>query len=82
MNRIEEKSLENESDFVDIINQIDDAIVLLSTKNRDVDMFQLSALILSRLMLINEAMNSEKDFNALMLHAINRKIDKTNQTFH
>ena len=74
--------MENEFDIEDVLDQIDEAIILLSTKNKSITMLELSTLILSRLVLISEAMDSREDFNKVMLYAINRKIEEKNEFLH
>ena len=74
--------MENEFDVADVLDQIDEAIILLSTKNKSINMLELSTLILSRLVLISEAMDSRENFNKVMLYAINRKIEEKNEFLH
>ena len=74
--------MENEFDVTDVLDQIDEAIILLSTKNKSITMLELSTLILSRLVLISEAMDSRENFNKVMLYAINRKIEEKNEFLH
>ena len=74
--------MENEFDVADVLDQIDEAIILLSTKNKSITMLELSTLILSRLVLISEAMEAREDFNKVMLYAINRKIEEKNEFLH
>ena len=74
--------MENEFDIEDVLDQIDEAIILLSTKNKSITMLELSTLILSRLVLISEAMEAREDFNNVMLYAINRKIEEKNEFLH
>ena len=74
--------MENEFDVTDVLDQIDEAIILLSTKNKSINMLELSTLILSRLVLISEAMDSRENFNKVMLYAINRKIEEKNEFLH
>ena len=74
--------MENEFDVADVLDQIDEAIILLSTKNKSITMLELSTLILSRLVLISDAMDSREDFNKVMLYAINRKIEEKNEFLH
>ena len=74
--------MENEFDIEDVLDQIDEAIILLSTKNKSITMLELSTLILSRLVLISEAMDSRENFNKVMLYAINRKIEEKNEFLH
>ena len=74
--------MENEFDVADVLDQIDEAIILLSTKNKSITMLELSTLILSRLVLISEAMEAREDFNNVMLYAINRKIEEKNEFLH
>jgi len=74
--------LENEFDIEDVLDQIDEAIILLSTKNKSITMLELSTLILSRLVLISDAMEAREDFNKVMLYAINRKIEEKNEFLH
>ena len=74
--------MENEFDVADVLDQIDEAIILLSTKNKSITMLELSTLILSRLVLISEAMDSRENFNKVMLYAINRKIEEKNEFLH
>ena len=74
--------MENEFDVADVLDQIDEAIILLSTKNKSITMLELSTLILSRLVLISEAMEAREDFNNVMLYAINRKIEEEKQSLH
>ena len=64
--------MENEFDIEDVLDQIDEAIILLSTKNKSITMLELSTLILSRLVLISEAMDARENFNTVMLYAINK----------
>ena len=72
--------MENEFDVADVLDQIDEAIILLSTKNKSINMLELSTLILSRLVQISEAMEAREDFNNVMLYAINRKIGDRKST--
>lgn len=74
--------MENEFDIEDVLDQIDEAIILLSTKNKSITMLELSTLILSRLVLISEEMDSRENFNTVMLYAINRKIEEKNEFLH
>ena len=74
--------MENEFDIEDVLDQIDEAIILLSTKNKSITMLELSTLILSRLVLISDAMEAREDFNNVMLYAINRKIEEKNEFLH
>ena len=74
--------MENEFDIEDVLDQIDEAIILLSTKNKSITMLELSTLILSRLVLISDAMEAREDFNKVMLYAINRKIEEKNEFLH
>ena len=74
--------MENEFDIEDVLDQIDEAIILLSTKNKSITMLELSTLILSRLVLISDAMEAREDFNKVMLYAINRKIGEEKQSLH
>ena len=74
--------MENEFDVADVLDQIDEAIILLSTKNKSITMLELSTLILSRLVLISDAMEAREDFNKVMLYAINRKIGEEKQSLH
>ena len=74
--------MENEFDIADVLDQIDEAIILLSTKNKSISMLELSTLILSRLVQISEAMEAREDFNNVMLYAINRKIGEEKQSLH
>ena len=74
--------MENEFDIEDVLDQIDEAIILLSTKNKSITMLELSTLILSRLVLISEAMDARENFNTVMLYAINRKIEEKNEFLH
>ena len=71
--------MENEFDIEDVLDQIDEAIILLSTKNKSITMLELSTLILSRLDLISDAMDSREDFNKVMLYAIDKKIEEKNE---
>ena len=74
--------MENEFDVADVLDQIDEAIILLSTKNKSITMLELSTLILSRLVQISDAMEAREDFNKVMLYAINRKIGEEKQSLH
>ena len=74
--------MENKFDIEDVLDQIDEAIILLSTKNKSINMLELSTLILSRLVLISEAMDARENFNTVMLYAINRKIEEKNEFLH
>ena len=74
--------MENEFDIEDVLDQIDEAIILLSTKNKSITMLELSTLILSRLVQISDAMEAREDFNKVMLYAINRKIGEEKQSLH
>ena len=74
--------MENEFDIEDVLDQIDEAIILLSTKNKSITMLELSTLILSRLVLISDAMEAREDFNKVMLYAINKKIEEEKQYIH
>jgi len=74
--------LENEFDVADVLDQIDEAIILLSTKNKSINMLELSTMILSRLVLISDAMEAREDFNKVMLYAINKKIEEEKQYIH
>ena len=73
--------MENEFDIEDVLDQIDEAIILLSTKNKSINMLELSTLILSRLVLISDAMDSREDFNKVMLYAITKKVDEEKNEF-
>jgi cell fate (sporulation/competence/biofilm development) regulator YmcA (YheA/YmcA/DUF963 family) len=70
----------DENRIIEVLDEFDDFFVDFSVKHNDINLTNMTALILSRLVLINEYMETTDEFNQLLQHILNRT--ETNRNLH